>query len=190
MHDAKSLRAAFGHYASGLTIVSALREEEPIGFTCQSFHSVSISPPLVSFNVMRDSTSWPIIKSIGRFSVNVLSDAQQNISSALALSAPDKWKAIEWHRTARGNPLFDSSLAWFECDLYSEHEAGDHTLVLARVVEAQANHTIPERLPLIFFRGQYCQLSARPDQMLKADPAPARPRSEAERNEFLHSTGK
>lgn len=160
MHDAKSLKTVFSHYASGLTIVSAIREEQPIGFTCQSFHSVSIDPPLVSFNVMRASTSWPIIRKIGGFSINVLSDGQQNISSALARSAPDKWTAIQWRRTARGNPLFDQSLVWFDCDLYREHEAGDHTLILAKVIDIQPAHAVPERSPLIFFRGQYCGLSA------------------------------
>lgn len=160
MYDSRQLRTLLGHYASGLTVVSTLVDNSPVGFTCQSFHSVSMEPPLVSFNVMRSSTSWPIVRDSGKFSINILSKGQSEISSALARSGPEKWKAIAWEPTPAGNPLLEECLAWLDCELFAEHEAGDHMLVVARVVDMQAPDAIPQLPPLIFFKGRYCSLSA------------------------------
>ncbi len=160
MFDATRLKAIFGHYASGLTVIGTVRDGQPVGFTCQSFHSVSIDPPLVSFNVMRTSTSWPQVRSGGRFSINVLSNAQRGVSNALARSAPDKWSTIAWEMTPEGHPLLDQCLVWLDCELFAEHEAGDHLLVLARVVGMQPLEVVPSLPPLVYFKGQYCSLTA------------------------------
>jgi 3-hydroxy-9,10-secoandrosta-1,3,5(10)-triene-9,17-dione monooxygenase reductase component len=67
--DARQFRDTLGHYAAGITIVSGHEGGEPIGFTCQSFYSVSIEPPLVSFSVMKDSTTYPRIAADGKLSI-------------------------------------------------------------------------------------------------------------------------
>ncbi|MGF7192258.1 flavin reductase (DIM6/NTAB) family NADH-FMN oxidoreductase RutF [Robbsia andropogonis] len=66
-----NFREALGHYASGITVIASHVDGEPIGFTCQSFYSVSMSPPLVSFSVMSSSGSYPKIRQAGRFVVNM-----------------------------------------------------------------------------------------------------------------------
>lgn len=76
-------REALGHYASGITVVTSHLDGERVGFTCQSFHSVSMSPPLVSFSVMSSSASYPKIRQAGRFAVNILSDGQVEVSNHL-----------------------------------------------------------------------------------------------------------
>lgn len=159
MHDSQLFKAILGHYASGLTVISTLIDGKPVGFTCQSFHSVSMDPPLVSFNVMKRSTSWPGVRANGQFSVNVLSHGQSAISNALARSAPDKWDSIDWRETPAGNPLIDQCLVWLDCELFEEHEAGDHTLVIARVIDMQSLDAVPPLPPLIFFKGQYCSIA-------------------------------
>ena len=78
--DPIQFRDTLGHYASGLTIVTTTVGEEPVGFTCQSFYSVSIDPPLVSFSVMKTSTSYPSIRESGKFTVNVLATSQIALS--------------------------------------------------------------------------------------------------------------
>lgn len=160
MHDPKHFKAILGHYASGLTVVSTLVEGRPVGFTCQSFHSVSIDPPLVNFNVMRSSTSWPALRQRGQFSINVLSADQSAVSNALARSEPNKWDLIAWNETPNGNLQLSGCLFWLDCELFSEYDAGDHTLVLARVIDMQALDAIPSLQPLIYFKGQYCSISA------------------------------
>src|SRR5690606_7932571 len=71
-----SFRKALGNFASGITVITSSLDDEPVGFTCQSFYSVSITPPLVSFSVMSRSASYPKIRKAGRFAVNILSDEQ------------------------------------------------------------------------------------------------------------------
>jgi flavin reductase (DIM6/NTAB) family NADH-FMN oxidoreductase RutF len=78
--EAARFRAALGHYASGITVITSHLDGEPLGFTCQSFHSVSTQPPLVSFSVMSSSASYPKIRQAGRFAVNILSAEQITIS--------------------------------------------------------------------------------------------------------------
>ena len=70
----EALRDAIGAFASGVVVVTAYGPDGPIGFTCQSFSSLSLDPPLVNFSPARTSSSWPRIREVGRFCVNVLAD--------------------------------------------------------------------------------------------------------------------
>jgi 3-hydroxy-9,10-secoandrosta-1,3,5(10)-triene-9,17-dione monooxygenase reductase component len=155
--DARAFRTALGHFASGVTIISGVDCDGPIGFTCQSFYSVSMEPPLISFSVMTNSTTYPRIRQTGRFAVNVLSHHQHDVSSQFARKGTDKWAGIPWSRTAVGNPVIDDTLMWLDCDIWAEHEAGDHYIVVGRVREMSP----PEwhrHEPLLFFKGAYRHL--------------------------------
>lgn len=156
--DDRKFRAALGNFASGITIIAALVEGEPVGFTCQSFSSVSISPPLVSFCVMNTSTSWPKIRRAHGFSINILSAEQAEISRAFGSKAPDRWSRANWQMGPGGHPILGGTLLSLECRLHQEHEAGDHWLVLATVcdlIEMEATET----RPLLFYKGTYRHLA-------------------------------
>ena len=152
--DQSFFRSTVGRYASGISIITGLDDQGPIGFTCQSFYSVSVDPPLVSFSVMKTSTTYPRIRDAGTFTVNVLAREQEAISNQFARRGTDKWASIQWSSTARGNPILDRSLAWLDCTIWAEHDAGDHLIVLGRVTElgtSPGGH--PD--PLLYFQGQY-----------------------------------
>jgi 3-hydroxy-9,10-secoandrosta-1,3,5(10)-triene-9,17-dione monooxygenase reductase component len=155
--DARLFRDTLGHYASGITVVSGLESGEPVGFTCQSFYSVSIDPPLVSFSVMRTSTTYPRIAASGRFAVNVLAHDQHHVSNQFARKGTDKWAGIEWSPAVSGNPVIHDTLMWVDCEMWAEHEAGDHLIVIGKVVEMSPVewHT---REPLLYFKGAYRHL--------------------------------
>lgn len=155
--DPRSFRDALGHYASGITIIAGLEGDEPVGFTCQSFYSVSTEPPLVSFSVMLNSTTYPRIRATGKFSVNVLSGAQQDISNQFARKGTDKWSGIDWNPTRNSNPIISETVMWLDCDIVSEYEAGDHYIVVGRVNEISSPEWNKEH-PLLFFKGQYRHL--------------------------------
>lgn len=155
--DAAEFRQAVGHYASGITIVTGMDGTAPAGFTCQSFSSLSLDPPLVSFNVMKSSTTYPRIAPTGRFAVNFLADEQQVLASQFARSGTDKWAGVDWHGTPTGNPLLPGALAWVDCELWAEHEAGDHTLVIGRVIDLGISEP-GSRRPLLYFRGAFGSL--------------------------------
>ena len=84
--DPRVMRDVLGHFASGVTVVTAVTEDGPIGFTCQSFSSLSLDPPLVAFAPARTSRTWPRLREIGRFCVNVLAEGQDDVSQKFARS--------------------------------------------------------------------------------------------------------
>ena len=152
-------REALGHYASGITVITSHVDDEPIGFTCQSFYSVSMNPPLVSFSVMSNSASYPKIRQAGRFAVNILSAEQVRISNQFARRGTDKWHGIEWQESPLGNPVIAGSLHWLDCEIHAEHVAGDHLIVIGEVKALDLAKEAVATRPLLYFKGQYCNIA-------------------------------
>jgi 3-hydroxy-9,10-secoandrosta-1,3,5(10)-triene-9,17-dione monooxygenase reductase component len=150
--DPRLLRDVLGHFASGVTVVTAATAAGPIGFTCQSFSSLSLDPPLVVFAPARTSRTWPQLRAIGRFCVNVLAEDQTDLSGTFARSGVDKFTGVPWRPSRLGQPVLDDVVAWIDCELWAEYDGGDHTLVAARVLDLGAD---PDRRPLLFHRGSY-----------------------------------
>ncbi len=150
--DPRTMRDVLGHFASGVTVVTAQGEEGPIGFTCQSFSSLSLDPPLVVFAPGRASRTWPRLREIGRFCVNVLAEGQDAVSQSFARSGTDKFAGVPWTPSPHGSPVLDGVVAWLDGELWAEYDGGDHTLVVARVLDLGAD---PARRPLLYHRGSY-----------------------------------
>ena len=146
------MREVLGHFASGVTVVTAVTGSGPIGFTCQAFSSLSLDPPLVVFAPARTSRTWPRLREIGRFCVNVLAEDQDPLSRAFARSGTDKFAGVPWTPSAHGAPVLRDVVAWIDCELFAEYDGGDHTLAVARVLDLGAD---PGRRPLLFHRGSY-----------------------------------
>ena len=155
--DPRLLRDVLGHFASGVTVVTAVTADGPIGFTCQSFSSLSLHPPLVVIAPARTSRTWPRLRDLGRFCVNVLAEDQVELSARFARSAVDKFAGVSWRPSPSGQPVLDDVVAWIDCELWAEYDGGDHTLVAARVLDLGAD---PGRRPLLFHRGAYGLLEA------------------------------
>lgn len=153
--DSATFRKAMAQYASGLTIIAAMVDGKPAGFTCQSFHSVSLEPTLVSFNVAKTSKSWPVIRSASNFSINVLSAAQMGTSQAFGRSDVDRWEHAAWGIGPEGAPHLTDSMLCLDCTIHAEHDAGDHVIVVARVNGITDPTQGTPRDPLLFFRGRY-----------------------------------
>jgi flavin reductase (DIM6/NTAB) family NADH-FMN oxidoreductase RutF len=150
--DPRVLRDVLGHFASGVTVVTAVTDDGPIGFTCQSFSSLSLDPPLVVFAPSRASRTWPRLRRIGRFCINVLAEGQDDVSQNFARSAADKFAGVPWTPSAHGCPVLDGVVAWIDGELTAEYDGGDHTLAVSRVLDLGAE---PGRSPLLFHRGAY-----------------------------------
>ena len=150
--DPRVMRDVLGHFASGVTVVTAMGPDGPIGFTCQSFSSLSLEPPLVVFAPSRTSTTWPRLREAGRFCVNVLAEEQSGLSSAFARSGTDKYAGVSWVPSPHGSPMLEGVVAWIDSELWAEYDGGDHTIVVARVLDLGADAS---RVPLLFHRGAY-----------------------------------
>lgn len=150
--DAARFREALGHFATGITVVTAMEEGLPVGFTCQAFTSLSLEPPMVALAPAKSSTSWPRIAKAGAFCVNILGSHQEALCRNFAVSGGDKFTGVAWHRgQAVGAPVLEGSLAWVECELVTIHDAGDHELVTGRVMALG----VGEGQPLLFYRGGF-----------------------------------
>ncbi|WP_295658839.1 flavin reductase family protein [uncultured Nocardioides sp.] len=150
---ARLFREVLGRFASGVTVVTGLDGDSPAGLTCQSFTSVSLEPPLVLFCVARTSRSWPSIRRSGAFCANVLADDQAPVSEVMASRSADKFAGLSWvPGAATGSPRIAGATAYVECSIQAVHEAGDHVVVIGRVLDlvpGAAEHG------LTFHRGRY-----------------------------------
>ncbi|WP_372453091.1 flavin reductase family protein [Streptomyces avidinii] len=153
-------RAVLGNFASGVTVITAPPgedEEGPAGFACQSFASLSLDPPLVTFMVARTSTTWPRIARAGVFCVNILGAEQGELCRSFAVSGADKFAGVS-HTPApvTGSPQLDAVPAWIDCRIQAVHTGGDHLIVVGRVVAMGA---AGEGEPLLFHKGRFGRLA-------------------------------
>ena len=154
--DQARFREVLGHFATGITIVTATDEGEPVGFSCQSFAALSLDPPRVILAPAKSSTSWPRIARAGSFCVNILGEHQEAICRAFAVSGGDKFDGVDWTPGVTGSPLIDGSLATVECTLGAIYEGGDHELVTGHVVDME----IGKGSPLLFYRSGFGRFEA------------------------------
>ncbi|WP_234308422.1 flavin reductase family protein [Streptomyces sp. NRRL F-4428] len=153
-------RAVLGNFASGVTVITAppgQDEEGPAGFACQSFASLSLDPPLVTFMVARTSTTWPRIARAGVFCVNILGAEQGELCRSFAVSGADKFSGVAHTPTpVTGSPQLDAVPAWIDCRIHAVHTGGDHLIVVGRVVAMGA---AGEGDPLLFHKGRFGRLA-------------------------------
>ncbi|WP_245717351.1 flavin reductase family protein [Nocardia jejuensis] len=154
--DPTAFKAVLGRFCSGVTVITAIHEGEPVGFACQSFASLSIDPPLVSFFPARTSSTWPRIRAAGRFCVNILADDQSELCRQLGRPGADKFSGVEWTVSGNGSPLLGGAMATIDCTLHDEVDGGDHTIVIARV-SGLNEHS--EAAPLLFYRAAFGRLA-------------------------------
>lgn len=152
--DAASFRAVLGHFATGITVITALDDGEPVGLAANSFTSVSLDPPLVLFCAATSSGTWPRIRRAGHFTVNVLDEHQEEISRIFATRGADRFAQVAWRVGSQG-PILEDVHAWLDCTIEAEVPAGDHVIVVGRVHEMGL---APDAGPLLFYRGRYTRL--------------------------------
>ncbi len=157
--DPGRFKEAMGRFATGVTVVAGIDEGLPVGFTCQSFVSLSVDPPFVAVAPARTSTSWPRIARAGTFCVNVLADRQVELGRRFAVSGGDKFDGIDWHPAPiTGSPVLEGSLAWVDCEVELVHDAGDHELIMGKVLDLGTG----DGSPLIFFCSAFATVSPDP----------------------------
>lgn len=155
--SSRKFRDVLGRFCTGVTVVTSVSNGHPVGMTCQSFSSVSLDPPLVLFCPSKSSHAWPQMQRAGFFCVNLLSHDQLDLSNTFAKKGVDKFAGVSWRSSATGAPLLDGVLGWVDCTIYAVHEAGDHYVVIGRVMDLgveEAPH------PLLFYRGRYARTEA------------------------------
>ncbi|MEV5239882.1 flavin reductase family protein [Streptomyces cinnamoneus] len=157
----EEFRNVLGHFASGVTVITApgAEREPPAGFACQSFSSLSLDPPLVVFMVARSSGTWPRIARAGVFCVNVLGSDQGTLCRGFAVRSSqtdDKFVGVVYeHAPVTGSPRIEGVPAWIDCTIHAVHTAGDHLIVVGRVEALGADESAAGAGPLLFHRGAF-----------------------------------
>ncbi len=170
--DQRSLRDAFGAFATGVTVVTTIDEAGgPRGFTANSFTSVSLDPPLLLVCLSKNAGSYPAFVAAGRFAVNVLAEDQEAVSAAFASSRGTKFAGVSWRLSDTGSPLIEGVVAWFDCVTHDLVDAGDHVVLIGRV----AGFEHAPLTPLGYCRGAYVRFGLASKAVEAAD-APGRTR--------------
>ncbi len=187
--DTRRLRETLGRFATGVTIVTTFCDasddasggcgqlphppgQHAWGTTVNAFSSVSLDPPLVLICIGRERSIHPVIASAGRFAVNILGEASQQLSDCFA-GAPSALPRsafcnAPFHLGAGGTPVLDAAIAHLECEVDHAVDAGDHTIYLGRVIAAEADDD--HELPLLYFRGRYLRIERMATSDLRGKP--------------------
>jgi flavin reductase (DIM6/NTAB) family NADH-FMN oxidoreductase RutF len=152
--DVAHFKEVLGHYATGLVIVSATTSDGPAGFTCQTFGSLSLEPPLVTFAAATEGHSWGLVRQSSLVGISILSADQEPLARRFATSGVDKFEGMPWEKGPDGSPLLDGALAHIEGRVSGITTHGDHDVAVVEVsyVLAHSGH------PLIYFRGGFAEL--------------------------------
>lgn len=155
--DRNEFRSALGLFPTGVAVVTAegAAGEGRIGMTITSFNSVSLDPPLVIFAIGKQALSLPVLCGAKMYSINILGEHHQHISTRFATAKGDKWAGteVELHD---GLPFtLADSIVSFQAVPYAQHDGGDHVIFVGRVVRI---HRKEPAAPLVFFGGKYASL--------------------------------
>lgn len=164
--QARRLRDALASFPTGVVIATAWHAETgALGMTMNSFTSVSLQPPLIMFSIDRRAASLPAWLHATGYAVNVLASDQEHLSNRFARALTSKWEGVKFAHGLYDAPLLDAALACFECSSYRQFDGGDHVIFLGRVERFTCDGAAS---PLVFHRGRYGTVAARPEAMTHA----------------------
>jgi flavin reductase (DIM6/NTAB) family NADH-FMN oxidoreductase RutF len=159
----RELRLALGSFPTGVTVVTCLdSNNKPLGFTANSFTSVSLDPQLISICIDKGSFNIDSFSKVRHFAVSVLSEEQQSISTTFATPNEDRFKNINWESSNTGSPIISGAVAWFDCNTEQVINAGDHLILIGKVVAFDSS----PKTPLMYLRGNYVNLGLEQKMLL------------------------
>ena len=154
--DPRTFRHVLGQFCTGITIITTVHDDEPVGFACQSFAALSLDPPLVLFCPTKVSRSWQAIEASGKFCVNVLHENQKDVSARFGSKEPDKFAGIDWspsHSRLAGDRRArwrTSTARWHRCTT-----AATTSWCSGRCTRCPRVRRRTKPRPLLFYRGEY-----------------------------------
>jgi flavin reductase (DIM6/NTAB) family NADH-FMN oxidoreductase RutF len=150
--DARSLRDAFGCFATGVTVVTGRAADgSRTGLTANSFTSVSLDPPLLLVCPANTASAYPAIRDGGRFAVNILDLDGQAVADRFTKKGIDRFAEHDW-LDWDGLPVLAAAKAAFACQLHADHDGGDHRIIVGRITRYGV---APERESLLYLHGRY-----------------------------------
>jgi 3-hydroxy-9,10-secoandrosta-1,3,5(10)-triene-9,17-dione monooxygenase reductase component len=162
------LRRAFSHYATGVTIVTAIDAAgQRVGMTANSFSSLSLDPPLILWSLAKTSTNYEAFRGARHFAVHVLDTAQTALAKQFATKDVDRFAGVTCAAGHAGVPLLCDYHARFECETHAQYDGGDHTIFVGRVLRTDERPGDP----LLFYRGKFANVAPAADDAQRAAAA-------------------
>ena len=152
-----SLREAFGHFPSGVIAIAAEVDGTRLGLVASTFVPVSLEPPLMLFCVQNTSTTWPQLKDLPYLGISVLGESHDEAARALAAKTGDRFAGLQTVSTATGAVFVEGTSVWLESSIEQMMPAGDHTIVVLRVIDITVHSDVP---PIVFHRSTFRRLGA------------------------------
>lgn len=153
----RAFRGALGRFATGVTVITTQTENRPVGFTANSFASVSLDPALVLWSAARSATRYPIFAAAKTYSIHILAEDQAELAARF-LKGGDGFQGLSVTLSADGNPVIAAALARFDCHQYATHDGGDHLIIVGKVVQFAFGNAAP----LVFSQGSYARVTTPP----------------------------
>ena len=160
--DEAAFREAIAHFATGVTVITALHEGKPAGMTASAVASLSLDPVLLLVCINHKLPTHEAIEASRRFVVNVLGEGQEELALHFARPSPDKFADIEL-KPEHELPVLAKAIANFVCDVDERLPAGDHSIFIGRVLECGA---VRGRRPLLYFGSKFGSLRDRDAELM------------------------
>jgi flavin reductase ActVB len=149
-------KAAMSCFATGVTVVTTLDSDgQPVGFTANSFCSASFQPPLILICLDRMANGYPAFVQCSLFAVSILRDHHIDVAQRFATKRTDKFDVASFTPTSHGMPAVDDALCVIICALERLFDAGDHVILLGRVIDVQ----VRDGSPMIYFSKSFRRLA-------------------------------
>ena len=149
--DTKRYREAISHFATGVTIITTLKEGKPVGMTASAVTSLSLEPVLLLVCISNKISTHEAIEQSQKFAVNVLGEDDGELAMRFAMPVADRFLGVEL-RTEFNLPVIKNAIAHFICDVHERFPGGDHSIFLGEVVDCSF---APESRPLLYFRSKF-----------------------------------
>ena len=153
--DSLAQRRIMGHFATGVTVVTAHQNGEIYGMTANAVTSLSLNPPLILVAVDKAAAMHASLTACRHFAVNILSEAQEHLSRRFAMRGAKEVSDLTWITAASGAPILADALAWVDCRLTEILPGGDHDIFLGEILAGDCR----EGSPLLYFCGKYRRLA-------------------------------
>jgi flavin reductase (DIM6/NTAB) family NADH-FMN oxidoreductase RutF len=154
--DPDRYRTVFGHFATGVAVITVAGPRGDGGMTANAVCSVSLDPLLALVCFEQDARTLPLVRDAGRFAVNVLRAGSEDVARVFASKVPEGEKLRDVpHRREDGLPILDAALAWIACEVRELIPAGDHEIAIGEVVAMD----VTDGDPLLWYRGRYRELA-------------------------------
>lgn len=137
------VKQAHRSFPSGVTVVTAQADGQPVGLVVSAFSSVSMDPLLVLVCVNSVAQSHNALCAARHLGISILSNTQSPVATTFARSGGDKFQGIAWHSGEQGAPLLDDASATFEVEVVSRVEAGTHSVFFGRVIGVETSGLPP-----------------------------------------------